>query len=48
MFEALHPMTPQLAGDDELYDKAKRLSDHYNMEHSNNVSRTTPIIQGLF
>ena len=28
MFEALHPMTLQLADDDELYDKAKRLSDH--------------------
>jgi len=32
MFEALHPMTLQLAGDDELYDKAKRLSDHYNRD----------------
>ncbi|KAK9954687.1 hypothetical protein ABG768_016736 [Culter alburnus] len=32
MFEALHPMTLQLAGDDELYVKAKRLSDHYNRD----------------
>ena len=32
MFEALHPTTLQLAGDDELHDKAKRLSDHYNRD----------------
>ena len=32
MFEALHPATLQLAGDDELHDKAKRLSDHYDRD----------------
>lgn len=32
MFKALHPMTLQLADDDELYEKAKRLSDHYSRD----------------
>lgn len=32
VFEALLPMTLQVAGDDELYEKAKRLSDHYNRD----------------
>ncbi|QQP54121.1 Uncharacterized protein FKW44_006841, partial [Caligus rogercresseyi] len=32
MFEALHPTTLQLAGDDELHDKAKRISEHYNRD----------------
>lgn len=32
MFEELHPVTLQLAGDNEPYEKAKRLSDHYNRD----------------
>uniref|UniRef100_A0A3B3RTZ4 HAT C-terminal dimerisation domain-containing protein n=1 Tax=Paramormyrops kingsleyae TaxID=1676925 RepID=A0A3B3RTZ4_9TELE len=32
VFEAIRPMTLQIAGDDELFEKAKRLSDHYSRD----------------
>ena len=32
VFDALHPSTLQLAGDDELFGKAKVLSDHYDRD----------------
>ena len=32
VFESLRPMTLQLAGDDELLEKARRLSDHYSRD----------------